>query len=76
MHIYHALINALSAYMIHINLNTVFYTHAEHSIQLIFDANHTYKCLCAVVSCVQTVVWLPVCWSFNVRSVGGACDCT
>ena len=31
MYIYHALINALSAHMIHINLNTKFYTHAEHS---------------------------------------------
>ena len=31
MYIYHALINALSAHMIRINLNTVFYTHIEHS---------------------------------------------
>ena len=31
MYIYHALINALSAYMIHINLNMIFYTHVEHS---------------------------------------------
>ena len=30
-HIYHALINALSAHMIHINLNMIFYTHVEHS---------------------------------------------
>ena len=30
-YIYHALINALSAHVIHINLNTVFYTHEEHS---------------------------------------------
>ena len=30
MHIYHAFISALSAYMIHINLN-IFYTHVEHS---------------------------------------------
>ena len=30
MAIYHALINALSAHMIHINLN-IFYTHIEHS---------------------------------------------
>ena len=27
MYIYHALINALSAHMIHINLNMIFYTH-------------------------------------------------
>ena len=31
MYIYHALINALSAHMKHINLNTIFYTHVEHS---------------------------------------------
>ena len=30
-HIYHALINALNAHMIHINLNMIFYTHVEHS---------------------------------------------
>ena len=29
MYIYHALINALSAHMIHINLNMIFYTHVE-----------------------------------------------
>ena len=31
MSIYHALINALSAHMIHINLNMIFYTPVEHS---------------------------------------------
>ena len=31
MYIYHALINALSAHMIHINLNMMFYTHLKHS---------------------------------------------
>ena len=31
MYIYHALIYALSAYMIHINLNIIFCTHVEHS---------------------------------------------
>ena len=30
MYIYHVLISALSAHIIHINLNTVFYTHIEH----------------------------------------------
>ena len=30
MYTYHALINALSTHMIHINLNTIFYTHVEH----------------------------------------------
>ena len=31
MYIYHALINALSAHVIYINLNMIFYTHVEHS---------------------------------------------
>ena len=31
MCIYHALINALSAHMTHINLNMIFYTLIEHS---------------------------------------------
>ena len=32
MYIYHALINVLSAHMIHISLNMIFYdTHVEHS---------------------------------------------
>ena len=31
MYSYHALINALSAHMIHINLNMIFYIHVEHS---------------------------------------------
>ena len=31
MYIYHVLINTSSAHMIHINLNTILYTHVEHS---------------------------------------------
>ena len=31
MYIYHTLINALNAHMIHINLNMIFYTHVGHS---------------------------------------------
>ena len=31
MYIYHVLIKALSAHMIQINLNMIFYTHVEHS---------------------------------------------
>ena len=31
MHVYHVLINALSDHMIHINLNTIFYTHVDDS---------------------------------------------
>ena len=30
-YIYHALIEALSAHVIHINLSTIFYTHVQHS---------------------------------------------
>ena len=30
MYIYHTLINDVSAHMIHINLNMIFYTHVEH----------------------------------------------
>ena len=30
MYIYRALINALSAHIIHINLNMIIYTHVEH----------------------------------------------
>ena len=37
MYIYHALINALSAHMIHINLNMIFCTHVEHSPTKIFS---------------------------------------
>ena len=31
MYIYHVLINTMSAHTIHINLNRIFYKHAEHS---------------------------------------------
>ena len=31
MYIYHVVINAPSAHMIHINLNMIFYTHVKHS---------------------------------------------
>ena len=31
MYIYHSLINDLNAYMMHVNLNMMFYTHVEHS---------------------------------------------
>ena len=43
MHIYHALINALSAYIIHINLNTILYTHVEDSpTKTIYIKHYTY----------------------------------
>ena len=42
MYIYHALINALSAHMIHINLNMIFYTHVKHSpTKTIYTHTHT-----------------------------------
>ena len=31
MYVYHALINTLSAHILHINLNMIFYTHVKHS---------------------------------------------
>ena len=31
IYIYHVIINALRTHMIHINVNTIFYTHVEHS---------------------------------------------
>ena len=44
MYIYHALINALSAHMIYINLNMIFYMHVEHSpIKTIYIKYYTEK---------------------------------
>ena len=44
MYMYHALINALSAHMIHINLNMIFYTHVEHSpTKTIYIKNYNQK---------------------------------
>ena len=40
MYIYHALIKALSAHTIHINLNTIFYTYVEQQSY----QNNLYKC--------------------------------
>ena len=46
MYIYHALINALSAHKIHINLNMIFYTHVQHSptetIYIKYYLQHTH----------------------------------
>ena len=43
MYIYHVLINTLSAHMIHINLNTIFCTHVEHSpTKTIYKWKHTH----------------------------------
>ena len=44
MYIYHALMNTLSAHMIHINLNMIFYTHVEHSsTQTTHTKHHTER---------------------------------
>ena len=43
MYIYHVFINALSAHMIHINLNMVFYTHVEHSPTKTIDIKYYKK---------------------------------
>ena len=44
MYIYHAVINALSAHMIHINLNMIFYAHVEHSpTKTIYKKNYFLK---------------------------------
>ena len=44
MYIYHALINALSAHMIHSNLNMIFYTHVKHSpTKTIYIKYYIYK---------------------------------
>ena len=47
MYIYHALINALSAHIIRIILNTIFYTHVEHSptktIYIRYMETHTHS---------------------------------
>ena len=42
-YIYHALINALSAHMIHINLNMIFYPHVEHSPTKTIDIKYYPK---------------------------------
>ena len=46
MYVYPVLINALSAHMIHINLNKIFYAHVEHSptktIYIKYIETHTH----------------------------------
>ena len=43
MYIYHALINALSTHMVHINLNMIFYWYIEHnSTQATCTKHHTH----------------------------------
>ena len=42
MYIYHVFINVLSANMIHINLNMIFYTHVQHSPTKTIYIKHYY----------------------------------
>ena len=53
MYICHALINALSAHMIHvhINLNMIFCTHVEHSVPLkIVPPDKVLRCINALIN--------------------------
>ena len=44
MYIYHMLINTLSAHMMHVNLNIIFYTHVGHSpTKIIYMKYYTEK---------------------------------
>ena len=43
MYVYHALINALSAHMIRINLNMIFCAHVEHSPTKTIYIKYYYK---------------------------------
>ena len=60
MYIYHVLINALHAHMIHINLNTTFYTHVEHSptktvdIRYHMETHTRYEVMLNVLRCRLT----------------------
>ena len=45
MYIYHALINTLSAHMMHIKLNTIFYTHVEHLPKQFTYYMETHACI-------------------------------
>ena len=55
MYIYHALINALGALMIHINLNMIFYTYVEHSpTKTIYIKYKKYKNLACTHACTHT----------------------
>ena len=40
------------------------------------EQRYPFLSVCAVFSCVQTMVWLPVLGIFNVRTDVDACDCT
>ena len=54
MYIYHALINALSTHMIHINLNMIFYTHVEHSPTKTIYIKYWHH-LCSVIGIISVL---------------------
>ena len=69
MYIYYALMSALSAHMIHVNLERIFYTHVEHSptttiyLDLVDDAwrpTHHKKLsvVVVIIVIVITINWL------------------
>ena len=65
MYSYHALINALSVHMIHINVSTLFYTHIEHSptkttyIRYYMETHHTHidSCIHANRTTFKVAEW-------------------
>ena len=66
MYIYHALINALSAHMIHINLNMIFYICNTFSECLIFPVETKYATLCELFVLLQPLPTTPY---WRVRAV-------
>ena len=40
------------------------------------EQRYPFLSVCAVFSCIQTTVWLPVFGNLNVRTYTDACDCT
>ena len=46
MYTYHVLIDTLGTHMMHINLNTIFYIHVEHSptktVCVLYENTHTH----------------------------------
>ena len=82
--IYHALINALSAHMIHINLNMIFYTHEHSPTQISFSHRMTalYKLQTMktffVVFCQKitfTITSDPVCECDHRLKINACCNC-
>ena len=67
--IYHALINTLSAHLIHINLNMIFYTHVEHSsTKTIYVKYYMEKQTNAHTTHTHTPQWICV-WHWSVSYI-------